>query len=349
LLRFKEGQRVKVVKNPSYHGGENGHTWYIEEKNKWKGQMVTIVRSRDCGCCYEIKDDNGQYSWADEWLVPLDDEIIEIKNESAMLVHIVPGKNGGLRKIERQVKVADLIERLTQEKDTERIVETPILPSGTKFYQKIGETEVVIVEQPPQVRTILVSEDRKFALAFPYIIYLIYLAEGGIPDYKSRMFYRNSPLETFNDKLFLSNLTHVNMNKRHEEGIGSICLYANFVNSSEDLTTKVNRKLQGYWETKFDYMNDGGGSYFDGFMKAKEVDPRIANLDAWQTASRLDPLFVLEIPWIDSEKTAGEILKDMTQEARKYQGKSEAKTIKNADQLAGIMYRIKEEEVTSNV
>ena len=41
-------------------------------------------------------------------------------------------------------------------------------------------------------------------------------------------------------------------------------------------------------------------------MKAG-IDPRIASVEAWEEATKTDPLFVLEVPWLRTGKTLREV------------------------------------------
>jgi hypothetical protein len=40
----------------------------------------------------------------------------------------------------------------------------------------------------------------------------------------------------------------------------------------------------------------------------KELDPRISSLDCWETASRLNPLFPLQVPWKPIDETLGDTM-----------------------------------------
>jgi hypothetical protein len=48
-------------------------------------------------------------------------------------------------------------------------------------------------------------------------------------------------------------------------------------------------------------------SWFTETVKA-EVDPRLASVEAWEAASSEDPLFVLEVPWLPTGRTLGQVI-----------------------------------------
>ena len=49
-----------------------------------------------------------------------------------------------------------------------------------------------------------------------------------------------------------------------------------------------------------------GASGFSASVDAK-IDPRIASVEAWEEATRQDPLFAIEVPWLPLGKTLREI------------------------------------------
>ncbi len=48
-------------------------------------------------------------------------------------------------------------------------------------------------------------------------------------------------------------------------------------------------------------------SWFTETVRAA-IDPRLASVEAWEAASAADPLFALEVPWLPTGKTLGEVI-----------------------------------------
>jgi hypothetical protein len=44
------------------------------------------------------------------------------------------------------------------------------------------------------------------------------------------------------------------------------------------------------------------------FSTSRKVDPRVSSIEAWQEASREDPLFVLNVPWLETGKTVQQVV-----------------------------------------
>jgi hypothetical protein len=335
--QFRVGQKVKIADMLDYdHPNSNGSML------KWRGKTVTIARTNVCdrGCCYYIEEDGKNWHWASRWMTPVDDGFIELQDKEAILYRVESNGDKPLKKMERKVAISDLLAKITSERNGQAIVETPILPNGTRFYQKIGKDEIVVVEQSPQVRTINVQSYGKFTVSLPYVVYFFYLYEGEIPNYQSRMFFRNAPIESLADKLYHSNVTHVN--NRKSDGIGHICTSED-VGPTGNLSEKIIAKMNGFWDSNFRGFESSykGNNLTDSYHKSRNLDPKISSLEAWQAASALDPLFVLGIPWMDTGRTVSEMLYDI-----KDRNKNESRTniIQDTGQLADLMYRLKEAE-----
>lgn len=342
---FRDGQKVRVARVVS---DRSKHPTFTESMKKWLGRVVTIRGDiKHCCCleccpdgCYKIVEDGDRYLWSSRWLKEDEDEneSIEVIGASATLYRL---KKSGLwqsNKVkDRTVLVADLVGKLVQREFDNGSSETPVLPVGTRYYSRQGVQEVLVFEEPPQMRTIL-FEDRKFNLALPYVVYCFYFANGLMPEYKTRMFFRNSPLESLDDKLFMSNLTHVKVGGAINDPflLGAVCMKAIF-GQHDSLDTKVSASLRYYWQTVFsaEIKND----FHIGASEIRKQDQRVGDLATWQEESRKNPLFVLEVPWIDYNLTVGQVVR----EAFKNQARSDsAKPIDSAEQLANLMYQLKE-------
>ena len=64
-------------------------------------------------------------------------------------------------------------------------------------------------------------------------------------------------------------------------------------------------------------------------------DPRLASLEAWETASRENPLFVLEVDWEPADRD----LPGLWSECLMLHGET-ADPIASASELADILYRL---------
>jgi hypothetical protein len=175
-------------------------------------------------------------------------------------------------------------------------------------------------------------------LAFPYTIHigLFYTLEGD-EAYESgleemRVYYRTVPLQSPDDELYVPNLFNVQVDpvltsncraclRGHPEGLENL-----------PLAHQVDTLLNFFWETGFNRDIES-----NGFERARHLDPRIASLDAWQEATRADPLFPLRIPWESAGCTPRQVL-DRLIEAREPDGRP----LRSAADLADLMHRLRE-------
>lgn len=258
-------------------------------------------------------------------------EVVEFDGDLAHVVRI----SGNRRIKEGTVSLPDLIVAMIRKNSRNNIVSTPMMIPGTRYYVKTGNmTEVVVVEDRPQMRTILTSEGT-FHLAFPYVVYVFTIQNGHMPAYKSRIFFRNAPLESIDDQLFLCNLTHTNVDPAGGYGVGAVCMKA-VISDEDPLTAKIAANLNYYWTTRFDWAGSNG--FFKGFEKTKGQDIRISSLEEWQEASKKDPLFILSVSWLD----AGTKLRDVISSVigLRDDGENHGNTLRSSDDIADLVWSL---------
>jgi len=143
-----------------------------------------------------------------------------------------------------------LVDKIVSTAVKDKKMKTPFLPLGAVLYIASGPKEIIVVEEAPKQRTIMNSRGNTFQVALPYVVYLFYLEQGFMTHYKSRIFFRTSPLSSENDALMLCNLTHVITDSMSSYGIGAFCTKAN-VKTSDSLVQKINANLEYFWNTEF--------------------------------------------------------------------------------------------------
>jgi hypothetical protein len=211
----------------------------------------------------------------------------------------------------------------------------PLLPPGIRWLCRQKDLLNLVVEHPPQCRTLRVSWGKKgeddyhpYHLAFPYIIYVLTFYRDGFEEMK--MFFRNSSLSSPTDTLYHTNLPNVRGEPGHY-GSQRVCLrYRPELLEGVPLAEAVPDLIEFFWSTGFnqDIANSA-------FGRAMARDPRLASLEAWETASREDPLFVLEVDW----EPANRDLPGLWTECLMLHGET-ADPIASASELADILYRL---------
>ena len=94
-------------------------------------------------------------------------------------------------------------------------------------------------------------------------------------------------------------------------------------------------------ETGFNYSSEHheGASWYTATVEAG-VDPRIATVEEWEAATREDSLFVLDVPWLPTGKSLGEI-------ARRVGSRQNGRraTYASAGDLARVLFHSQKEKV----
>ena len=139
------------------------------------------------------------------------------------------------------------------------------------------------------------------------------------------MFFRNSSLSSPTDTLYHTNLPNVRGEPGHY-GSQRVCLrYRPEMLEGVPLAEAVPALIEFFWSTGFnqDIANSA-------FGRAQARDPRFASLEAWEAASRENPLFPLEVDW----EPAGRDLPGLWLECLKLHGET-AEPIATAERTGG--------------
>lgn len=211
----------------------------------------------------------------------------------------------------------------------------PMLPPGTRWLCRRKDLMLLVVEHPPQCRSLRVSGGKKgeddystYRLAFPYIIYVLTFYRDGFEEMK--MFFRVSPLARPDDTLYHTNLPNVRGEPGHY-GSQRVCLrYRPEMIEDLPLAEAVPALLDFFWNTGFN--QDIANSAFE---RAQSRDSRFAGFAVWEEASQQDPFFPLQVDWEPAERT----LSQLWTECLKLHGETE-QPVATAGELADILYRL---------
>jgi hypothetical protein len=211
----------------------------------------------------------------------------------------------------------------------------PVLPAGVRWLCQRKDLLNLVVEHPPQSRTLQVAGGKKgdfdyaaYQLAFPYIIYLFTFYRGDFEEMK--MFYRSAPLTAQEDLLYHTNLPNVRGEPGHY-GSQRVCLrYRPEMLEGVPLVKAVPALIEFFWTTGFNQ-----DITHSAFERAQTRDPRISSLKAWEEATREDPLFPLEINWEPAERNLPALWRDCL----KLHGDTD-RPLSTAAELADILYRL---------
>jgi len=202
----------------------------------------------------------------------------------------------------RQCGAADVVTFMKEEN---------IFPVGCRFFLPHGSgVSYLIVEQPPQVRTVkwgyivgdtwddlrrrgcvskyeLTEKDRDrsmFSLAFPYVVFVIHLTSSDIGNVYG--FYRTEPLRTLDDPLMVMTTTN------YRASDGKLCLGdENIPRGCRSWAQGAEKILAHFWQSRF---NDHWNEHYND---ARNRIPQMRTIWEWEYWSRRTPLWPLAAPW----------------------------------------------------
>ncbi|NNM29833.1 MAG: hypothetical protein HKO57_09935, partial [Akkermansiaceae bacterium] len=154
---------------------------------------------------------------------------------------------------------------------------------------------------------------RQVTLALPYVlVFGIFVPRrGGLISLAddNEAFFRNAPLRSGRDELLFPALLNCSkFASRDGTPLSWICtqhLERSF-DATEDpgerMRLAMDALVRCFFHTGFNYSSEQheGSSWF---TESRGVDPRIATVEAWEDASKTDPLFALDVPWIPTGHT----------------------------------------------
>lgn len=189
-----------------------------------------------------------------------------------------------------------------------------ILPKNTRFHKSASNYDIFVIEEPPMVRTIMVSDyfsdvipnlkasgkfemygieeaivnrqngATKFNLAFPYIVYMIRVGKR-YKDISVSVYYRNAPINNMSDDLYNSNLPNISID-------GNVCMGTIKTDYIHGLPHKyVEYAIQAFWNNSFNL--DLSNEHIAYSKKFSEI----SDFFTWQYNSRIDPMFMLRLNW----------------------------------------------------
>jgi hypothetical protein len=179
-----------------------------------------------------------------------------------------------------------------------------LVPRGVRVSRQCGEVLAVAVELPPGARRLRWIRDdsaepfgkgaryREVQLAFPFVIVLLVLHRGRLTGHQ-QLYYRTAPLASPDDPLLLPNMYNV------AQGYGQRCwLCLQHVRQQPDWTPDqtISAAVDHIFSAAFNRSSDvhEGNSYWE---MMRDVDPRVASVEAWEEATRASRGFPLEVAW----------------------------------------------------
>ncbi len=208
-----------------------------------------------------------------------------------------------------------------------------LLPPQTRFFFKKEGSVILVLEFPPERRTIKFeknfvtqeigmneelrrrheTDDKRmeFQLSFPYTVFVVHCIGEATP--QLYCFYRNSPLKNLSDELYFPNIPNC-------FDSGKICIRIEEAKSTI-FADQILEAIGQFWNSKF--SNDLRNNHYDAMSL---LEPRLKNIWTWENASAQNPRFPLEVQWRKCAQTLEQLVQGLT----KNSGEDEVAKLDNA-------------------
>lgn len=187
-----------------------------------------------------------------------------------------------------------------------------IMPDGVKAIIPGNNLMVVVHQTTPRVWCLKwIDEEKKkyrnVTMALPYVITMALFAKDGLHQ-NCEVFFTTKPLTSLDDQLLAPAL--LNCSKWPPEQTNSMSSWVctqylpfNKVRAKDrnnQIQLGLKELLKCLFETGFNKSSDlsEGNSWFTESATIQKIDKRIETVEAWEKATKKDPLFVLDVPWI---------------------------------------------------
>lgn len=211
-----------------------------------------------------------------------------------------------------------------------------VWPDGTSSLEPVGSGFVLVHQTPPAVhgfRWIAADSEseygpgtsyREVRLALPFLVVLALFERAGRSariqlGSRNECFFTNRPLAREGMDTPLCFPALLNCSRFPDEPahpLSWICTqhlspseYARRGSLSGAVHDGLRALLRHLLESGFNRSSEHHelSSWFTETVKA-EVDPRLASVEAWEAASAEDPLFALQVPWLPTGRTLGQVI-----------------------------------------
>jgi hypothetical protein len=190
--------------------------------------------------------------------------------------------------------------------------EGPVLmPDYTRMYYRKANTEVLVLEYPPQVRLMKFkgslakrssstaelddvshNDVYHYSLALPYVVFLFKYVNGTFTEV--RCAFSDRPLKRLEEKPIRPYMSNIDSNL-------SVCLGSSFDRAQlikDNVVQQSALVLSHFWQTI--YSDEWSSHFWANKSHFEGGDERMSTLDKWQEASEENPLFVIEdVPWLN--------------------------------------------------
>ncbi len=203
--------------------------------------------------------------------------------------------------------------------------DTPIvLPPNCRYLERIAAGALAIIEEPPAFRTVTINMSfsgeverlktegrlkeygykndfarekapRKFMLAFPYVIFLLYINEYN-ELVTGRAFLRTARLTGLSDYLLKIPLLNISESQH-------VCFGSDGHGRQETLNASIERAINTFWSAEF---NTDHTCNYRAYRNIAGVHAYME----WQALSKANPMFIYNVDWIRTSMNLGKTIEE---------------------------------------
>ena len=206
-----------------------------------------------------------------------------------------------------------------------------ILPAGVKATFSRGPFIIWVHESEPEVynfrwiandSAVKYGEQAKYRpvrIALPFVLIIAVFVPGPRGQLTlsrfNECYFRTEALQSCNDELYFPALLNCSKFRQPEGHPLSWICSQNFQHASYEKETDFNSRIRGAFQALYEGMFTTAfnlsSEFHEGtsyYSLSQGVDKRIATIEAWERATAEDDLFVLDVPWLKSGHTLGQIV-----------------------------------------
>ncbi len=209
------------------------------------------------------------------------DDAIQIEGTA---VRLFRRDRDGARVLAREATVEALVRALRGNR------KLPLLPPGSRWACRTGPAFAIVVEHPPQVRSVRWFGEASIRhLAFPFIVYILVFDHDSLET--MHVFFRPRILASEADPLYVPAMLNVQASHT-PAAYCRACLRGHPDWFEQPVGIQAELALEFFWSSGFD-LDVADNTY----LRFAGRDPRLASPPIWEAASRENPLFPVEVSW----------------------------------------------------
>jgi hypothetical protein len=152
------------------------------------------------------------------------------------------------------------------------------------------------------------------SIALPYVVIVAAFVDGVLSN-MNECFFTTVPLTEWTDELFFPSLLNVSrFPDQTKKPLSWICTqHLNFarLRRERDRVRRMRLGWQLLGECLFSDSFNRSSEFHEGasyFELSRQVDGRISKIDCWEEATRADPLFILDVPFLKTGYTLEQVV-----------------------------------------